>query len=416
MSSPVHQPKDLDAALRYAPPWARGDEARGTPLAPEAMRGAPQVPAEARGAPQAPEEARPVLLMRDTAQAAPLAPDAARTTPAMPAAAAIEWPPRRRDAGRAFSGDLAVIELQRHLALDPEKVPAPVPLAGDRTGGMIVLRLSAVTGIAALVAWAVVSLPGVLHGRTATAVSRLATAAMGGGKHDLLAAMPPMPTVRLAVHDSRAEVNEPLPAGIELKGSAAGATVFFYGLVPDTRLSAGTQVGTSGWRVDARDLDRLLIRAPRDFVGAVDAKIDLRLADNRIADTQTLRYEWMRPAKPAEPPPVASVPKPAPRHADSPVVRLDDAEITALIKRGEDFLRSGDLASARLLLRRAAEAGSADAALALGETFDPLYVEQLGAIGIKPDPALAREWYQKAAELGSDTARQQLAKLAQAHE
>jgi len=228
--------------------------------------------------------------------------------------------------------------------------------------------------------------------------------------------MPPMPTVRLAVHDSRAEVNEPLPAGIELKGSAAGATVFFYGLVPDTRLSAGTQVGTSGWRVDARDLDRLLIRAPRDFVGAVDAKIDLRLADNRIADTQTLRYEWMRPAKPAEPPPVASVPKPAPRHADSPVVRLDDAEITALIKRGEDFLRSGDLASARLLLRRAAEAGSADAALALGETFDPLYVEQLGAIGIKPDPALAREWYQKAAELGSDTARQQLAKLAQAHE
>ncbi len=93
--------------------------------------------------------------------------------------------------------------------------------------------------------------------------------------------------------------------------------------------------------------------------------------------------------------------------------RLDAEEIAALINRGTDSLKSGDLASARLLLRRAAEAGSASAALLLGTTFDPLVIQQLGAIGVVPDVAQARQWYEKAAELGSDAASQRLAKLPQ---
>jgi hypothetical protein len=92
---------------------------------------------------------------------------------------------------------------------------------------------------------------------------------------------------------------------------------------------------------------------------------------------------------------------------------LDAEEIAALINRGTDSLKSGDLVSARLLLRRAAEAGSASAALMLGTTFDPLVIRQLGAIGVVPDVAQARQWYEKAAELGSDAASQRLAKLPQ---
>jgi hypothetical protein len=37
-----------------------------------------------------------------------------------------------------------------------------------------------------------------------------------------------------------------------------------------------------------------------------------------------------------------------------------------------DFLKNGGFASARILLRRAAESGNADAALLLGKTFDPV--------------------------------------------
>jgi hypothetical protein len=89
---------------------------------------------------------------------------------------------------------------------------------------------------------------------------------------------------------------------------------------------------------------------------------------------------------------------------------LDADEIAVFVKRGTDFANHGDLISARLLLRRAAEAGSAEAALALGETFDPVVFQRLHVIGIEPDAARAQKWYQRAAELGSAAASQHFAK------
>ena len=58
-----------------------------------------------------------------------------------------------------------------------------------------------------------------------------------------------------------------------------------------------------------------------------------------------------------------------------------------MIKLAQGFLSNRDFSSARLLLRRAAEAASAAAALSLGETFDPLVIQQLHTIGVQPDPA-----------------------------
>ena len=106
----------------------------------------------------------------------------------------------------------------------------------------------------------------------------------------------------------------------------------------------------------------------------------------------------------------------APPSSDAAVAQtvslpLDPDEIAMLLKRGKDAFSTGDLAAARLLLRRAAEAGSAEAALALGATFDPLVIRRLGAIGAAPDAAQARQWYQKAVALGSTTASQPLAQL-----
>ena len=104
-------------------------------------------------------------------------------------------------------------------------------------------------------------------------------------------------------------------------------------------------------------------------------------------------------------------PQPPPAQEGGTALRLDSEEITALIDRGSDLLKSGDLASARLVLRRAAEAGSAEAALKLGSTFDPTFIQQLGVIGVAPDVARARQWYERAVELGSDAAAQRLADL-----
>ena len=100
------------------------------------------------------------------------------------------------------------------------------------------------------------------------------------------------------------------------------------------------------------------------------------------------------------------------RANDRQPLRPDSEEIATLIKRGKDLLDNGDLSAARLLLRRAAEAGSAEGALMLGSTFDPVVLQRLGAIGARPDLVKARQWYQRAAELGSSAASQQLADLA----
>jgi TPR repeat protein len=73
-----------------------------------------------------------------------------------------------------------------------------------------------------------------------------------------------------------------------------------------------------------------------------------------------------------------------------------------LLRLGKDVFINGDVASARLLLRRAAAAGNAEAAFVLGTTFDPLVVRRMGIIGgMEPDIARARQWYERAAELGS---------------
>jgi len=82
-----------------------------------------------------------------------------------------------------------------------------------------------------------------------------------------------------------------------------------------------------------------------------------------------------------------------------------------LVKRGVELLRIGDFAAARLLLRPAAEAGDVEAALLLGATYDPAAVSDFGALGLAPDPNVARAWYQRAMEAGSVEASRRIERL-----
>jgi hypothetical protein len=90
---------------------------------------------------------------------------------------------------------------------------------------------------------------------------------------------------------------------------------------------------------------------------------------------------------------------------------LDHEEIAVLLQRGKDLIASGDIAAARLVLRRAADANDAQAALALGATYDPLVLRELKVYGLTADPAMARSWYEKARAFGSDTATRQIEML-----
>jgi hypothetical protein len=88
--------------------------------------------------------------------------------------------------------------------------------------------------------------------------------------------------------------------------------------------------------------------------------------------------------------------------------QLDVDEIAALLKHGENLIRNGDLAAARLVLQRASEAKSAEAALTLGATYDPVILRELRVYGFASDVEMARSWYEKAKEFGSAAASQRL--------
>lgn len=113
-----------------------------------------------------------------------------------------------------------------------------------------------------------------------------------------------------------------------------------------------------------------------------------------------------------------SVPSLKPQAAPAPpndgsVAQFSSDEIAAIITRGRSFLTMSDLASARLLFRRAAETHSAEGALALGATYDPAALKRMGVVGAAADLEQARWWYQRAAELGSTEAVQLLSHIRQ---
>ncbi|MDE5444991.1 hypothetical protein GWG65_26810 [Bradyrhizobium sp. CSA207] len=106
------------------------------------------------------------------------------------------------------------------------------------------------------------------------------------------------------------------------------------------------------------------------------------------------------------PAPVATPPAPPP-----PARTLDADTLAGLMARAKSLLAVGDIVAARLLLERAADAQDATAALLLAQTYDPAVLGTSDARRISADATAARDWYQKAATLGSAEARQRLAQL-----
>ena len=100
----------------------------------------------------------------------------------------------------------------------------------------------------------------------------------------------------------------------------------------------------------------------------------------------------------------------APRNQPT-VPAFSAAEIAGLVARGDWMFATGDVASARLLYERAADAGEARAAVRLGETFDPVYLNDSHRHGLQGDPDTALFWYRLARDLGATGVASRLKKL-----
>lgn len=113
----------------------------------------------------------------------------------------------------------------------------------------------------------------------------------------------------------------------------------------------------------------------------------------------------------AAPPAAAPMAALAPAVAAPPARHIDPDQLATMMQRAKSMLAVGDITSARLLLERAAEAPDANAALMLAQTYDPQVLGTSDVRNIVAEPAKARAWYQKAAQLGSTDAQRRLAQL-----
>jgi hypothetical protein len=192
---------------------------------------------------------------------------------------------------------------------------------------------------------------------------------------------------RLVVDPRPPGKSDDMPLGISVVGPSEGAVLELTGLPSGWKLSSGRPFGADGWRLPVSDLTDALIWPPQEFVGAIDLAVELRRADDTLVDRRAVRREWAQRNTPTK----VSIEVPS---SDDP------AQVSELCRRGEELLSAGDIAAARLLLERSARAGSPRAAFMLGTSYDPKVLRYLGVRGVPADTASARNWYEKAKELG----------------
>ena len=144
---------------------------------------------------------------------------------------------------------------------------------------------------------------------------------------------------------------------------------------------------------------------------AADAQAARRAQPGALASASPTREQIAAAYQSALKSTVVAV-EPAASEPQPPAVRrIDPDELAALLKRAKGLLAIGDITAARLLLERAADAQEAEAALMLAGTYDPQVLGVQDMRSVTPDPAMARAWYQKAAQLGSADARRRLSQL-----
>jgi hypothetical protein len=174
-------------------------------------------------------------------------------------------------------------------------------------------------------------------------------------------------------------------------------TITIGGLPEGATLSHGRPYGETEWTLRPDEIGNLHLLLPKTASGHANLRIALVAADGTIVANANTQLNV------------------ATDHKTALITRPDESgRIADLIAHGQKMIEVGYLPGARGYFQRAAEAGSADAAYALGTTYDPSFIHDTGAQGIKGDLAEARAWYERARELGSKAAQEKLQELEQA--
>jgi len=205
------------------------------------------------------------------------------------------------------------------------------------------------------------------------------------------------------------------------------------GLPPMAALSEGYVIGAGSWAVPIAALADLKISLPVAATGRADVTILLVAVDGAVLG-ETKTALTVATAQAAPPPRERSAgpaggasmlragvpvdlgpPRQDTTAAAPPVVPRsvpqDRERAARLMAKGNEQWEEGNVSAARLFYERAADAGLAEGAMALAATFDAAELGRLNVRGIKPDSKLARQWYERARQLGAGGADERLRRL-----
>ncbi len=245
------------------------------------------------------------------------------------------------------------------------------------------------------------------------------------------------------------QANKQTPIAIQIEPSEQlpdEAFVRLRGLPATATLTQGYRVNKKGtWAVPVKSLMKLRVQIPTQIERPIPVNVQLTTLSGQIfAERQTILV--MGPSPIAPPQRASQQQKSAsearqraadviaatstlavgdnkqgseastaePSQTAPPITTSKTAPpAERLLQRGHSFLLDGNISIARQFYQRSAKLGLATAAVAMASTFDPQELPNLGLVDMPANKELAREWYEKAKELGSPVAEQRLKRLSE---
>jgi hypothetical protein len=299
---------------------------------------------------------------------------------------------------------------------DPAYDPADAPVAGSRAlvltrasagGGLgfspwVFIAATAVNTIVAAVLAVVITLGLARREQAPAETAKVAVAvkpsADGQSPADQAVPRPvELLPVGSAKEPLRLEAMKPARLPFVVRPDEAAQDSFILvltGLPANATLSGAGRMGADTWHLSPGALQRLEIVVPEWSAAVYEVGVELRRTNGVLAAQTKL---WL-----AVPPPPAPTPT---------SVSLDEAALKEMVRTGDKLLSRGDVVAARAMYERAAAMGSAPAALAMGTTYDPRRLWALGVFGMVGNKDRARQWYERADELGHPEAKARIKAL-----
>ena len=191
-----------------------------------------------------------------------------------------------------------------------------------------------------------------------------------------------------------------LPAKQGLDEAGSAGFIRILGLPPSFSLNRGF-AAVGAWAVSLDDASALTLTAPGDFEGNLLLTVEL------VRDRNAEPLKWQVVVSLAKKGSAASQ-QPTSMGAmagmadgsQAPAASIGSmkaaqplrAASRAQMARARELLKDNDVAAARLIFKRLAETGFAEAAFNMGQTYDPDFLKTIPTAGLEPDPALARQF------------------------